>query len=195
MNAFVSYARKQAAKYGVKGTRIEAYENVIDFLSFHAPYNAKLKDVWDKLPQGEHIHFLDTEPFKMYQVCGKKYQETVKVSYTLEHLRKSLTEYGSRAMDARRNEGVDWKAVSHALRAAYQVYEILTKGTFILPLPIGEHIRDIKQGKIDFNQVQKELEDYMEKIEKMMPESNLPDSVNKEYWNQWIISIFEQYIL
>jgi len=188
MKSFVSYARKQAAKYGIKGTRIEAYEDVIKFLSNYAPYNAKLKDVWDKLPaESEHIHFLNTEPFKMYQVCGKKYQETVKVSYALEHLKKDLTGYGSRAMLARKNEGVDWKAISHALRSAYQVWDILTIGTYTFPCPNADYLRDIKQGKIDFTEVQNWLELLMKNIEEMIPKSNLPDEVDKEYWDDWLI--------
>jgi hypothetical protein len=130
----------------------------------------------------------------MLQVCGKKYQETVKIEYALKHLKKSLTEYGGRAMLARKNEGVDWKALSHALRSAMQVWDILTIGTYTFPSPKADYLRDVKQGKIDFTEVQEWLERIMEDIEKMLPKSNLPNEVDKKFWNSWLIETLIKYL-
>lgn len=189
MKAFISYARKQAAKYGVKGDRIIALKKVIEFLKGYCDFqDIKLSDVWNRLPTGEHIHFVENEtPIRMYQVCGKKFQETVKITYVLENLQKSLTEYGKRAIMAEKNQGVDWKAISHAIRAAEQIFWILRYGEYKYPLKNAHFIRSVKLGKIDFKMAIAVLEDYMEEIEKMMEKSNLPEEVDKELWDKWLI--------
>ena len=91
MKSFVSYARKQAAKYGLKGDRIKELQYVREFLQIVIDFDSekKLKDVWEHLPNGEHIHFLEDEHPRMYQVCGKKYQDTVTCSYALQGIEKT----------------------------------------------------------------------------------------------------------
>ena len=200
MNAFVSYARKQAAKYGIKGERIQDIENAVNFLSKCNP-DCKLRDYWDRLPEGKHIHFLDHHPFdtnkfRMYQVAGKKMQETVKVSYALGQFRNILTEYGNRAMLAKENQGIDWKAISHAIRSADQVYDILKFGDYDYPLRTGAFIRNVKLGRVDFISVaQVVLEDSIADVEKLIQESDLPDEVDKKFWNEWIIFVMKENVL
>lgn len=195
MKAFVSYARKQAAKYGLKGKRIETLEMVIAYLK-SVREDMKLQEIWLGLPKDNHIHFLDTKPYRMYQVCGKRFQETVKISYIKEQLQKSLTEYGRRAMLAKDNQGIDWKAVSHALRSAYQVYDILRLGDYEYPLRLGAFVRNVKLGKYDFESiVQPTMENIMDDVEKLIETSDLPDEVDKEYWNNWLINLMQENIL
>ena len=199
MTAFVSYARKQAAKYGIKGERITDLETVIQFIKPFAidTYEWKLKELWEKLPDGTHIHKLEhTRPYRFYQVCGKKFQETVKATYILEHLEKHLTEFGKRAMLAKENKGVDWKAVSHAIRAADQVYDILRFGYFEFPLRTAAFIKNVKLGKLNFvDVVQPYLEDAMNDVEKLIEESDLPEKCDKKFWNDWLVYLMENYIL
>ena len=202
MKSFVSYARKQAAKYGIKGTRIETLETVINAIK-NVPIRGvweddvlRLKDIWHKLPKGDHIHFLDTKPFRMYQVAGKKFQETVTIEYAINQLEKSLTEYGKRAMLAKENQGIDWKAISHAVRSIDQVHDILTFGDYEYPLRNADFIRNIKLGKLDFAEVvQPYLEEGMNEIEEMIEKSNLPDEVDKEFWNEWLIFEMKERVL
>jgi hypothetical protein len=187
MKAFVSYARKQAAKYGLKGKRIESLEMIIEYLN-GVREDTKLWEIWNGLPKGDHIHFLDIRPYRMYQVCGKKFQETVSVSYIKEHLQKSLTDYGYRAKLAKDNKGVDWKAVSHAMRSSDQVWEVLVNGDYEYPLKNANFLKDVKLGKLDFTTVvQPYLEKTMDGIEELILESDLPDKVDKKFWNEWLI--------
>ena len=132
----------------------------------------------------------------MYQVAGKKFQETVKIAYIKDHLKKSLNEYGNRAMLARENKGVDWKGISHAIRSADQVYDILRFGDFDFPLRTAAFIRNVKMGKLDFiDVVQPYLEESMNDLEKLMEASDLPDEVDREYWNGWVVHIMKEHVL
>ena len=194
LSAFIGYARRQAAKYGIKGSRLNACEEVLKFLSEWLP-EVQLKDIWNKLPKGEHIHFLDEltpNNLRQYQVVGKKFQETVRVGYVMNILTKFYEAYGMRAQLAAENKGIDWKAVSHALRAAYQTKQILTENTIIFPLREAPYLTKVKQGKRDYTtDVVPTLEILMDEIEVLSEKSTLPEKVDREYWDEWLAKTVE----
>jgi len=196
MKSFVSFARKQAMKYGVKGNRINALTQVISFLNDNKP-EIKLKKIWEYLPKPEHVHLLnDEKPYKMYKVCGKKFQETVKVSYILESLEKELTDYGKRAKLAANNEGIDWKAISHAYRCCQQVMDILEYGEYKYPVTNYKFILDVKLGKLDFNTVVRpKLENMLDEMEDKIEKSDLPETTDERYWKEWLLKTIEKNVL
>ena len=61
-----------------------------------------------------------------------------------------LKEYGERARLAKENKNIDFKALSHAIRAALQVKEILTTQNLIYPLKDAKLLLDVKLGKLDY---------------------------------------------
>lgn len=197
MTAFVGYCRKQAAKYGIKGSRIDAAERVLNtikdwFTEAELSIN-KLSDVWVSLPRGEHIHDdeVDKNNLRIYQVCGKKFQETVRLSYIVNVLQDFLNQYGHRARLAQQNKGVDWKAMSHACRAAYQVIGILVGAGISYPLAVADLLKEIKQGKVEYEQVSNILEFQMDVIENLVKESTLPEKVDRKWWEDWLVSTLE----
>lgn len=199
LKAFVGYARKQAAKYGIKGSRLADVRRVVKFLSKYTGgaddrwSTMKLRDVWSHLPKGEHIKFIsgasekqDSMGLRMYQVCGKSFQETARCDYVQPILEAFLLNYGKRAQEAERNEGIDWKAMSHALRAAYQVRELLVDGTMTMPSPHADMLYAVKNGKIDFKSVQTELETIMEVCETLAERSELPERADHKFAKHFI---------
>lgn len=149
MKSYIGYARKQANKYGIKGSRMEAVERVLNFLA--CSYNdtqrndLKLRDVIKKLPTSEYVQVVvmpDTKQgdLTFYEVCGRKYQDTMALEQLRAHCQGIYDEYGDRAKLAKIDQGIDWKAVSHALRASYQMLGILKDGDFEYPLPQTEFL-------------------------------------------------------
>lgn len=194
MSRFVDFAKNQATVYGIKGSRMKELEIVVDFLKKLNP-NDKLYDHWDNLPTGKFIHRFLTHPLRMYEVCNKKYQETVKISYILSALEKRLTAYGKRAIMAKNNEGVDWKALSHAIRSAEQAYWILKYGFYSYPLKNHIFIKKVKLGEINFEMAQAVLEDYISEIERLTQESTLPETVDRKVWDKWLMDILQAYLI
>jgi len=129
LNSFVNYARRQASKYGIKGSRLNAALQVLTILKSNDP-EGKLRDIWTQLPRNEYCHDTGVDPngIRQYQVCGKTFQESSNIGYVLPIIRKFYDDYGHRAKQAAENRNIDWKAISHALRAAIQTKEILTTG-------------------------------------------------------------------
>ena len=203
LDAFVGYARKQAAKYGIKGSRLSDTQNVQKFLlecirltgtQHHKDYT--IGDFWDDLPEGEHISKELPDFGGMpchYVVCGRKIQSTTKIDHALDMINRFVDAYGERARQAANNEGIDWKAISHAVRAALQVKEIFEDGTITFPLKEAELVRDIKQGKLHYRDVVSPyLENLIDKITIMSENSTLPKIVDRKYWDNYIIEIMRK---
>lgn len=200
LKAFVGYVKRQAAKYGVKGSRVSVLRDIMelnervplhdisgkpkllsDFI-LHYPINEFAKIVKHELPQG-------TQTF--YEVCGKKYQTTLKMWVFQQQIRQAFNVYGERALLAESNEGVDWKAMSHALRAGYQAKDIYIRGDFNYPLDQTEFLLAVKTGKLDFTrEVAPELEKLVQEVDVLAEKSILPEKVDKDFWDNWLLDTY-----
>jgi len=193
LKSFIQYARRQASKYGIKGSRLSAASEVLTLLRSEDP-TKRLQVVWDKLPRLEHCYEAGRDPngIRQYQVCGKMFQETTSIGYMIPVLEKFYDEYGNRARLASENRNVDWKAVSHALRAAIQVKEILTQSKITFPLKKAPFLVLVKEGKLDYvAEVAPVLEALMEEVEGLVSGSGLPEKADGAYWNKFVCDTVE----
>ena len=197
---YLGYIRKQTAKYGIKGSRLQAMEDVLNFLrNFSFKFGGdvvKLKDIWDRLPLNEYCRFVDNPKenrWLHYEVCGKQLQETMTAEYAYEIIKRMYDSYGERAQMAKKNEGIDWKAVSHAFRAGFQLKEIYSTGDLKYPLVDADYIRDIKVGKFHYmnDGIGEKLEEMLLEIEDLAKKSTYPDKMDKEWMENFILGCYE----
>jgi predicted nucleotidyltransferase len=194
LRSFIDYARRQASKYGIKGSRINAALKVLEILK-KEDSSKKMREVWSQLPRVEHCYYVAPAPngMRQYQVCGKSFQESATIGYVIPIVEKFYNDYGRRAKLAAENKNIDWKAVSHALRAAYQTKEILTENTINFPLRTADFLIKVKQGKLDYlSEVGPVLETLMEEVEGLALTSNLPETVDRKFWDQFICQTLER---
>lgn len=200
MNAFMGYVKKQAAKYGIKGSKLQILEDILsicdstEFRDTRVFKYDKLKDISSILPNTEHTRWEDNYDTgqQFYIVNGSLNQDNISLKEFRSRIQKQYDNYGERAKLAKDNKGVDWKAVSHALRAGYQLKSILEDGDFEYPLKETHFILDVKQGKLDYlTEVAPELESLVAYLEELTEKSSLPDQVDKVFWEEWL---FEQYL-
>lgn len=200
LKAFVGYARRQAAKYGVKGSRLSDAKRVYEFLK-GLPAHLRVAEVWNQLPEGEFLKkeylnnpsYADNKFPYLYTVCGKGLSSQAYVHHYLPMLENFINRYGDRAKLAELNEGVDWKAVSHAFRAAYQVKHILLDGGYTYPLPETPFIKLVKSGALSFmNEVGPKLEELMEELEVLSEKSDLPKHTDRKFWDEWLLEVLSK---
>ena len=193
LKSFIDYARRQASKYGIKGSRINAALQILELLKKEDSAK-KMRQIWDDLPRIEHCYDIAPDPngMRQYQVCGKSFQESATIGYVIPILEKFYNDYGRRAKLAAENKNIDWKAVSHALRAAYQTREILTENNLIFPLKMAPFLMEVKLGKLDYlTEVAPVLESLMEEVEELSLSSTLPETVDRKFWDQFICDAVE----
>jgi len=203
VSAMIGYARQQANKYGIKGSRMGELNNVIKVLKEGeklAGNGPKIKHAWqflvDELKGYEHVHFItlyakseDGPEIPALDILGKKFDHHCKFSYILEVLKRIYKNYGQRAREAKKNNGIDWKALSHATRVSLQGIELLETGKITLPLSEENTklVKDIKLGKMDYSDVQVVLEGLLAKLESSKEGSVLPERVSEEFTDKLII--------
>lgn len=198
LRSFVGYARKQAAKYGVKGSRLDAARQAINILLQH-PHDT-IEDIYNLLPENEHSHkYLITSiqhAELCWEVCGKKMMGKTLCSHYFPMMKKFYENYGARAQMAAKNEGIDWKAVSHALRAAYQARAIFKDGGFEYPLPEFETVKQVKLGLLSYSDyVAPLLEKLMDELEFLAVQSTLPEKPDREWAASFLREINYQTII
>lgn len=201
--AFVGYCRQQANKYGIKGSRVAAAKLASEiFLDQLSKLGAKAK-VGD-IPFGEIELLLDNEHVRLVQqelgssgqlgdfieVCNKKVSYTAPVKQAADVFARIYDQYGARARQAESNENIDWKALSHAVRVGTEAVELLSTGYVTLPLPNAEHVRDIKQAKLPYEQVSEEIEQLLVDVEEAARTSSLPDEPDQKWIDETVIEAY-----
>ena len=187
LRALVGYARRQAAKYGIKGSRLAEAERALAFVRGRQGRGLRLRDLWAELPVGEHARTtVDEAGRRMWSVCERLLQETVSVDYAGEVLANLVASYGARARAAKTGQGVDWKAVSHALRAGFEVRAILAEGDFAFPLAETNLLREVKAGARPYPEVAERLEALLDELEGLSAASALPERVDRKGWDRWL---------
>ncbi|QIN95493.1 hypothetical protein MN01_00115 [Escherichia phage MN01] len=211
MKAYLGYVRKQASKYGVKGSRLAALRGVLAIVN-QIPEQwvdyqegipdklrrTKVEDIKHRLPENEFCEWVfhnheKTGPQTFYTVLGRKYQTTLSLVELKQSLNKLDAEYGERARKAEANEGIDWKALSHAYRAGYQLMEIYQTGDLVFPLREASIIKLIKAGELPFKEVQELLEDTVDLVEVLAiqaAKNGMPAKVDMKFWDKFVEEVY-----
>lgn len=199
----IGYARQQANKYGIKGSRMGELNNFISFLKTKEKdfdfANPKLKHGWDdilkEIKTYQHIELIDLpsgdKVFPALDVLGKKFDHNVTFPQILTTLKKIYKNYGQRAREAKNNNGIDWKALSHAVRVMLQGIELLNNGNISLP-HMGKNrdlIMDIKKGSLSYDKVAVTIEELLEKLEEAKKTSSLREEPDSKLMDSLLIDL------
>lgn len=196
---FLGYIRQQTAKYGLKGARLSELQRVLKYFE-QKP---------EKETVGEHIEGLELSEFvsicelsqprphgeapineKYLEVLGKKFQFKTQIVNLIKPLRKFDEQYGGRSRMAAKNEGVDWKAVSHAFRCSFQLIELAENQFIQFPLKEAEFLKQVKTGMIPWLELQYRLSELMAKSFKALENSSLPEEPDRKFWEDFIIKTY-----
>lgn len=191
--AFIGYCQQQAGKYGVKGERVEAARLASEhFTAAMALWGTTHKvgeteDVLHSLASvSEHIQIVqkETQPGRIetyFECCNRKigFKNTLKEAAALYS--RVYEGYGARARKAEQAAGVDWKAVSHAVRVGHEAIELLTTGKVTFPLPNADYVRAIKMGQLPFKPVAEEIEQLLIDVERYALTSPLREKADYDF--------------
>jgi hypothetical protein len=205
--AFVGYCRTQANKYGVKGSRVAAARAAMEFFErlVRAGHNMQKVDDYRhelcELTGDEHTKIVQGPALPMdaagvircetfFECCNRKVPFKASITTAYEMYKRVFDEYGARALAAEKGEGVDWKALSHAVRVGWEAKELLLTGCITFPIPNAEYLVQIKQGKLPYKEVAELIEYLLEDVERCTEVSKLRDEPDWEWINDFVA---EQY--
>lgn len=202
--AFVGYCRAQANKYGIKGSRVAAAQAASEWFAMSVLRDGTTTKIGDcesamralLLPNhSENMEIVTKETAKgheetYFQCCNRMvgFKNTVKEAATI--FARIYEEYGKRARMAQDNQGIDWKALSHAVRVAHEAIELLESHEITFPLANAAHIREIKQGSLPYTAVAEEIEQLLGAVEAASEKSSLPHDVDHEFIDDLVIRVY-----
>ncbi|EOQ6265111.1 nucleotidyltransferase domain-containing protein [Escherichia coli] len=203
MKSYLGYVRKQASKYGVKGSRLAVLRQALKRSNEWGQYFdngavIRLSHMKNVLPVGEFASWVETENEKtgkqtFYSLLDRKFQDTLTNKEFNAILVKLEENYGERARKAEANEGIDWKALSHACRGGLQLLEIYKTGDLVYPLQDAPFILDVKLGKHTFKTVQEFLEDIVDQVEhasEQAAKNGMQQKVDMSFWDDFLEQVY-----
>jgi hypothetical protein len=207
-SAFVGYCRTQANKYGIKGSRVAASQAAYEFFAklesasttakigeFSLVLNRLTKEHPDHMAviEKEHQTGIGTETY--FECCNKLVPFTANVKLAREIYERVYNGYGDRAKKAQDNEGIDWKALSHAVRVGHEALELLHEHKITFPLSFKSYVLDVKLGKVPFKQVAERIETLLVLVEEAEKVSTLPEKPNTRWINDFVYKHYRNAVI
>lgn len=198
--AFVGYCRQQANKYGIKGSRVAAAKRAMEMFCEQRDRlgtGAKVQEVEDLMVGilDEHTRLVEKETTAgkietYFECCNRMvgFKNTLKEAAAIYS--RIYEEYGDRARRAQSNVGIDWKALSHAVRVGGEALELLRTGWITFPLPNAAHVLEIKQGKIPYAAVAEEIEGLLVEVEEAAGKSILRETADREFIDEVVLEAY-----
>jgi hypothetical protein len=205
--AFVRYCQHQANIYGLKGSRVAVARQALALLveaERRLGATARLAEAAAELAglsaTAAHCRVLDLPApggglIPHLEVCGRKLPFTSSIKSAREVVQRLVGAYGERARQAERNEGIDWKALSHAVRVGREAVELLRSGCIVLPLPYAGELLAIRRGERRYQDVAAEIEHLLEQVEDAAHSSALPEQPDLGFIDDLIARAYRERIL
>ena len=203
--SFVGYCRTQANKYGIRGSRVHAVRNIVEWFDAAIAEHGHLAKVFEAADTLEpfiaaqkldHTAIIDihhpaqNKPVKHLECCNRKTPFFNSLNDGRSIYGRLLDEYGHRALAAERNEGIDWKALAHAVRVGQEALEFMRTAWITFPLPYAEHVLAIKAGRVPYADVAAEIEQLLVDVEAAQEASCLPERPDQEFINALVCEAY-----
>jgi len=123
-------------------------------------------------------------------ICGKIYPLTCTVQNVVQSLSSMLEGYGDHVQESS-GKGVDYKALSHALRVAEEAMEVVQTGGLVFPRPNAAYLLEVKKGNCDPNEILETFEKFFIELEESVKTSKLPErtkELEKEF-KEWKLDL------
>jgi hypothetical protein len=117
----------------------------------------------------------DSKVINSLKVCGRQFPFTNTVQYSLNIVKGLVARYGARARSAANAEGIDWKALMHALRVGSESVELLSTGHITFPRPEAAMLLRVRKGEVPYETVSAQIEQILVDVELASLDSDLPD--------------------
>lgn len=203
VKAMTGYAMHQAQVYSVKGSRLASLEKLVRIFEEGVKQlgpNVKIRELFSTVERYKDAYLFNTEiagehgsQEMLPAICciGKYFTANISIEDALSRAMIMVTKYGERAKAAKQAEGLDWKAISHAVRVTDQAIQILSTGKLTFPFVAvsAKYLLEVKRGEHSWDSVEEVLSKMIESIDAEKQKSKLqPQSKElEEALNEWFL--------
>lgn len=190
----ITYAFKQATKYGIKGERLKVLENILIMALQlnNLPFKCTVEDLVKEIDlDNKHLKIdeLDNKgkTEKYLYVCGIQHQFNLDINTFVNRIVEKINKEYTSERTKSSKDGNDWKALSHAIRVLLEVKELLETGNIKFPLKDKDFIKDIKLGKIERKIIDEYFNKNLSDIINKVQENKLSWEYDENFWNEFIL--------
>lgn len=202
--SFVGYAIGQARKYGVKGSRLGVVKKILEFIQ----NKDQLREIaWATGKLDLYVHELlqfnfdssycfvkevdaKPKPKMTLFVNGSQHHLDITMEEFYSRMKSEYEKYGERAKQAETNEGLDYKALSHAVRAIRQMEYLLKDGKIVYPLACAEELKAVKQGKLTWVEIEKLITEGLENIDTLQKTLTSEHNLDQKFVNSFVLTCY-----
>ena len=195
----ITYAFKQATKYGLKGERLKVLEDILQLCKEYQSYDFQDIPLYEFIEWADEampwddrhlkVDILDNKGKKERYlfVCGVQHQFNLSLKTFTERIEEKIDKEYTSERTKNSKDGNDWKALSHAIRVLVEVQELLETGDIKFPLKNKDFIKDIKLGKVNREDIDKFFNKELENTLDLVQQDVLQWKYEEQFWNEFIL--------
>jgi len=204
LHSFIGYCVGQSKMYNIKGERYNELHDFVELFNQSEVENSeeKLEHYFPKIEQifaakqYKYVKFIKAsisrgnqayKEGRYVELLGKRFAGSVTVGYFSKLITQMEEQFGNRTRDA--SKGVDYKALSHAVRVIDEVEELLDEGFITFPLTNKEYVKAIKEGKVALEDVMTYIDVKLDIVQKKLDESTLPQKSDETFIDRLILEL------
>ena len=194
--AYAEYSLGQAKKYGIKGSRLGVIKAVHQWLDHQRQWgpDERLETHLDELVGlGNDENFCRpaiVQDHPGLYLGGKLFGGRLKMSEFARRIKAEMERYGDRAALAEANQGLDFKALSHAVRALAQVAEIYRTGELVYPLASRAELLAVKEGRYGWAELEPLIISRLQEVEELREASRFLDGYDELFARQALLACY-----
>ena len=207
LHSFVGYCVGQSKVYNVRGERFnELHLFVKKFNSLVKEQGEeKLESVFSLIDEMfseyayKYIKYVtadtsrgsgETKQGQYVEVLGKRFLGTVTVKYFAEKITDMEEQFGNRARASAK--GVDFKALSHAVRVISEVEELIDNDFITFPLKNRVYVTSVKEGNETLEDVMDYLDNKLNIVQEKLENSNLPQRSDEVFIDDLLLKLISE---
>ena len=204
LHSFLGYCVGQSKMYNIRGERFGELHSFVEYFNVlvEEKSNDKLSTIYPQMEEiiakkkYKYIQFVsaptsrgvgETKDGIYIEVLGKRFLGTVSIGYFSEKITTMEEQFGNRARASA--NGVDYKALSHAVRVIDEVEELIDTGFITFPLPNKVYITSVKEGKQSLEDVMDYIDKKLNIVQEKLENSKLPERSDELFIDKILLNL------
>ena len=200
VDAFVGYSIQMQKRYNIKGARFSELVLFKELLT--SKYSNHKSDKIELLfplfgRENSYKYIMLVEApaprglvgdWTYLEVLGRKYAFNVTIDYLIDTVDKLIASYGYRVKNT---DSFDYKSLYHSVRVIDECLELVSSGFITFPRPNAVELYNIKQGKVEVDEIMQRLTRTSDTIDSLIPLSALVETSDTGLFNNYILSLYK----
>ena len=206
LHSFLGYCVGQSKVYNIRGERFNELHSFVEYFSELAKEHGadKLESIYPLVKElfakhkYKYIKFVSAPTSRgsgeakegiYIEVLGKRFLGTVTIKYFLEKITDMEEQFGNRARASAK--GVDFKALSHAVRVIDEVEELIDDEFITFPLKNRLYVTSIKEGERTLEEVMDYIDQKLNVVQAKLENSSLPNRSDEVFIDELLLEWVE----